>query len=680
MKDRDLTMTKRCFDVVGPFAVICILAVGLYFKTLQYGFHFDDFPFIVQNPAITHLQDIREIWNSKGASTRFVGWASFALNYHFHKLNPAGYHLTNMVIHAINGILVYWLMTLLVTLPRFQQERISRDKKWIALAVALLFVAHPVQTQAVTYITQRFASLAAAFFLCSVCCYVKGRRIMGSILIKGIFFFLSGAAAVLGALTKEIVITLPFIIILMERMLSPLGHPAGAVTGAVSRARGKTWKGVYFLLALVFFLMIPFIYSRGRPETARALLSSKIFESQISESHDGDRITPGTYLLTQARVFMTLLRLLVIPLGQNLDYDFPVSRHIFEPGTFICIVGIGLFVLTALRVRRERPLVAFGLGWIFMTFSVELIPRPNVIWEHKAYLLSVGFILGLVVWLYESLKDSRKFAGVVLVLVVLLSFLTIQRNKIWENEVVLWNDVVKKSPRKIRPYLNLARAVEKYGRYDLALDCYDQVIAMKPDNAVWYNNRGVIQVKLKQPQRALADYNQSLRLDPKYVAAYINRANLYADGKAYDLALADFETALRYKDDFHITFLNRGTVHARMGNYDLAIADYTRAVANYDVVWKTHDGFWEAFRNRGDAYKMKGDYERALADYNRVIELQPQSAVSYYHRSLAYQAKGDYPKALKDVLNAQRLGYAVDPQYIYWLKESLRNSPSSAKP
>ena len=160
---------------IKPLSIILIACLGIivYSNTFHCPFHFDDNVYIVDNSSIENIQDPLNIW--KFYPCRFVTFFSIALNYHYHGFNVIGYHIFNLAVHLGSAILVWWLTLLTFTTPVMKKERITGHAGLIALFAGLVFVSHPIQTEAVTYIWQRVASLAALFYLASLCLYVKSR-------------------------------------------------------------------------------------------------------------------------------------------------------------------------------------------------------------------------------------------------------------------------------------------------------------------------------------------------------------------------------------------------------------------------------------------------------------------------------------------------------------------------
>jgi protein O-mannosyl-transferase len=261
--------------------------------------------------------------------------------------------------------------------PIMRAQQISRHKRAIALFAALMFVSHPLATQSVTYIVQRLASLATLFYLLSLALYVKG-RLGADNKDTLIFFSYAGSilCAVLGMLTKEIVFTLPFVLILYE----------------FSFMKTDTWKidlkdrGIQIpVIILGTFIVIFFLnFSFG------------IFNPipPLPDQGYDYPITAREYLLTQFSVILTYIRLFIVPVNQNLDYDYPIAHSLLEWHPLLGVLSLAVIIVLGIFLFRRYRLISFGIFWFFLTLSVEssIIPiSQNVIFEHRTYLPGLGF-------------------------------------------------------------------------------------------------------------------------------------------------------------------------------------------------------------------------------------------------------------------------------------------------
>ena len=432
------------------WSVLVLIGLLIYGQTFSFGFVFDDSAFIVNNLYIKDFSRIPLIWHFF-PMTRLMGMYSFALNYYFNQIHPQGYHIFNFIVHLAATGLVWALAGLLFkTIKWFPaQDRLSKE---LPFMIAVLFLVHPCQTQAVTYISQRFESMATVFYLGTMYCYLSA-RLAGDRVNKIRLFGLSGLLAVFGLMTKEVVITVPAMMLAGEWILFPK----------------KDNKTLYIVLAVAGVLLYGLFTKMGQQGF------SVFSQSVLSESHDGDMLTPARYVLTQMRVFLTFLRLLVLPIHQNLDYDYPVSTGLLSPPlTLVGLCVMGSMIGLIIKLRRSVPLIAFGLAWMLITFSANLAPRANVIFEHKLYLISFGFFVAAVAAVSMLSHRRTLVLGIVGCMIALLAMAAFQRNKVWKNDLVLWEDVVQKSPHKARPSNNFGFALDKEGQYTASHSSFQQ--------------------------------------------------------------------------------------------------------------------------------------------------------------------------------------------------------------
>jgi len=625
--------------------LICLVGGIIYANSLYGPFQYDDYDYIIQKVGIRDVSDFSAIWHTLGNPTRVITFLSFALNYHFHGLNTFGYHMTNLIIHLINGVLVYWLTFLTFQTPRMKHEKTAQNKHFIALFCSLIFIAHPLQTQAVSYIVQRFASLATLFYLVSMCLYVKGR-----LSEKNSYGYFIGSlvSAVFGMFTKEIVFTLPLIVILYEVIF---------LTGGSFKKifEDKTIR-LFIVTLLGTLLIVPALFSFR--------VSNVLLRSMASGSHEGDVITSGNYLLTQFKVITLYVKLLFIPIGQNVLYHFPLSKSIFELPTLLSFVFLLLILGLGVKLYKRKVLIAFGIFWFFITLLVEssVIPIHHVIFEHRLYLPMVGFALVLCAALYDYVKNPKVVHIILGMIIVVCSVLTIERNKIWQDEILLWNDIALKSPGMSRPAANLGYIYTKRDQYDKALIYLNQAIELSGDKAYDYVNRGLVYQRLGKADMAFKDYDRAIEIQPNLAEAYGNKGLLYLEQGKFDEALKEFNQALKLKPAHANSYNNRGRVYFSQKKYSQALSDYNRAA-------ELDSHFFDPIFNRGAVYLVQKKYDLALRDFNQAIEMNPQFSAAYLYRSYVYKAYRQYDKAVNDALKAKIKGFHVDQDYFNDLKK-----------
>ncbi|MFA5144264.1 MAG: tetratricopeptide repeat protein [Candidatus Omnitrophota bacterium] len=500
---------------------MCSAGFIVYSRALGGAFQLDDYRVIVDNPAIKDISNLQRIWEFW--PTRFITNLSFAANFRLERFNVFYYHLFNMIIHLGAAILVWRLTFLTFLAPAIKGEKIAGQKEMLSFFAGLVFVLHPVQTEAVSYIVQRATSLAAFFCLASLYLYIKSRLAESGTGPSGrqrYYYAASLVLAVAAAFTKEMAVILPLIILLYEFIFLKCDKPL-------------RWQ------RLVPFIIVIFIV----PVTMFATRSVDFKEMRlISEGPSG--ISPVRYLLTQTRVAITYMRLLFAPLNQNVDYDYHVAKTIMEWPVLAGIVIIIFILIVAIKILPKYRLLSFGVFFFFLTLLPEssVIPIADVIFEHRLYLPMAGYAIFLSAAVYYIFgRSSRKTMGAaMLVMVVIYSPLTYCRNAVWESKLALWDDAVRKSPDKSRPYNNRGFAYMEKGDFDAAMRDFKKAIALESssDAGYYYNLGNVYNVKGRLSE-AIFNYNEAIRINPGYAEAYIQRAVAYFKNGDYAASLED---------------------------------------------------------------------------------------------------------------------------------------------
>jgi len=665
------------------FHMLVIAGVGLvsYANTFTIPFHFDDRRVIAEN---TFIRDITHFYPHAVINTyysqdeynprRYLGYLSFALNYRWGGLDVRWYHVTNLIIHIINAILVYGMAIMTFSTPYFSDRlcssrgrptghvrraepasqapgngELSRGKhallttrdlpSEIAVFSALLFVGHPLQTQAVTYIVQRFTSLATLFYLLAMVLYIRGRLITEK--ERGVrqetkngeqgkrksffrslnpMFYYAGAfvSVVCAMKTKEISFTLPLMILLCE------------VTFFLPTSRRKLLLLVPVLLTLIIIPLSVIHLDKPLTEILSGLGGMTRLDTDMPR---------GDYLITEMRVIVTYIRLVFFPINQNIDYDYPAYWSFFSPQVFLSFLFLAALLGTAAYLlykthsakrtvqsgsdniensQRYAPgslrLVAFGICWFFLALSVEssVIPILDVMFEHRIYLPSAGAFIALSAAFFAGAEKVRKrwlraeiavvfLAGMI---VLVLSATTFVRNSTWQDEMGFWEDVVRKGPGSARAHNNLG---------------------------FLYNEKGMT-------DQAIEQLTTAVRLRPEYLDARINLGIAYNEKGMTDQAIEQFMAALRIKPDDADAHNNAGIAYVARGMIAEGITHYQTAV-------KLRPDYAEAYNNLGAAYGARGMPDAAIPYFAHAIQLKPDYGEAHYNLALAYAGIHDLGKA-----------------------------------
>ena len=603
------------YRLVIPVILITLSALLTYSNTFTSPFHFDDVSQIVEYQRIRDLSKFSDF-----EGVRYIGELSFALNYHFGGLNVFGYHLVNIVIHILNGILVWLLVILTFKSPKMGGVSGSpHPVGLIALAASLLFVVHPIQTQAVTYIVQRYTSLATLFYLLSIVLFVKWRlqSLESGARLRWLFYLFSILSAVLAMKTKEISITLPFVILLIEFFFF-----------------GGRWRRAYFLIPFLLTLaIIPLVFINLDTDKPLGDIVGEVREA----SQETESISRGDYLLTQFRVIVTYIRLLFLPVKQNLDYAYPVYHSFFTPGVFLSFLFLlavfGLAVFLFIRSRKGGNgyllLSSFGIFWFFITLSVEssIIPIRDVIFEHRLYLPFVGAALSFCSTMIYGIDYWRRLSGrrislqaaalILLVVTVLpLSAAAYQRNRVWKDEITLWRDVAGKSPFKARTHMNLAFASYNQGLTEEAVKEYRTALRLKPGIASVHNNLALVYYNQGRIDEAIEEYKVAIRLKPEIALAHLNLGLAYSNKGYADEAIEEFTTALSLNPRLTAAHFNLGLAYLRQGRPDKAEEEFKTTI-------RLKPDSPEVYNNIGIIYARQGQIDDAILAFRTALRLKP---------------------------------------------------------
>ncbi len=637
IKQKDIQLNNKFkdskyFDLLG-LSIIVVLGIIIYSNSFNCSFHFDDLNSIINNSAIQDLSNIKALLSY--SSNRPIAYFTFAVNYYYGQLNVWGYHLVNLIIHLITSCIVGWLTLLIFSTPALKDNPIIKHKKILAFFVALLFVSHPLATQSVTYIVQRMASMVAMFYLLSISLYVKG-RLSEHRITKYLWFAGALVSAILALFTKENAYTLPFAIILVE------------IFFLQKKKLIINFKDYRIILVIIVCLsIIILLFSR---------FSLNIFNSIPPKNGNDYTITSLNYLLTQFSVIVKYIQLLFLPIYQSVDHYIPLSTSFFELRTLLSFLFLLSFVVLAILLFKRNRLASFGIFWFFLTLSIEssIIPIDDFMFEHRTYLPSFGFFLMFSSVIYILFQKRNKYIAlsILLSLILLNSVLTFQRNKIWKDEITLWNDAISKSPEKPRPYVVRGFVNYNLGQMDNAISDFSKAIALNPKYKDAYNNRSIAYCQRNQFDKAIGDYTKAIDLDPRYTAAYYNRGIAYENLKQWDKALIDFTKAIALNPRYAEAYCNRGVANRNLGNIEKAISDYSKAI-EFNPTYST------AYANRGIVYDKLEKWDKAISDYTKAITLDPQVANVYYNRGNSYWKKGEWDKAINDYSKI----IEMDPQF-----------------
>ena len=503
-----------------PYLLVAVFAWVGYFNSLDVPFTFDDESNIGKNQSvlITDLSPgslAQAAFGSSHPTPRPVAYLTFGLNHYFGQLDVVGYHIVNIVIHTINGWLVFVLaLHLCPLLIRRTKEAPRSVHVLFALAVALIFISHPVQTQAVTYIVQRMTSLCTLFYLAGLLCYIRGRCIEASVIrLRAVWWSLAFVCWVLAIGTKQFAVTLPLAIMLYEWV-----------------ARGEQFKIQKKTIAAigggaVLMLLAVVVFKGG-------VLSNKgTLTELLTSGYDNRDFTLTERLMTESRVVMHYISLLVWPPPSRLVliYDYPISTSLVTPfSTILSILGLGAMTVASAVFARRLPLVAFGVLWFMLHLAVESTIIPlEIAYEHRLYMPLIGAGLLFVGGVFALIKNPKAAFALVFVISAVMLVGTHQRNETWRSALGIWEDNAKKQPTEFRAFFNMAVIHKDDGRYTEAIDLLQQTIELEPRHQEAMVRAGALLKLSGRYQESANAYTAAIAFDrdehPRFAACSIGK-------------------------------------------------------------------------------------------------------------------------------------------------------------
>ncbi len=657
-----------------PLALcLALAAVSLYWPTLDHGFVFDDLWNIQQNEA-HRLERLdldslaRACRGAPGMGNRPVSNLSFALSFYLARpdAGPSAYRWANILIHACNAALVYGILVLTLGIGAARRSSLAgasslaeassfvpeleQPSVGVPFAATLLWLASPLQTESVTYLHQRMTSLAALFLLASLFSYILGRLAESPGRARAAFFA-SALCAALALGSKESAAVLPVVVVFYEWTF---------FQGLQTSWLGRSKK--YLLLALLLLVVVSVLYLRGA-------------WSWLEWMHAQMPYSPGERLLTQSRVVVIGLSLLLLPHPSrlNVDHELALSTSLFDPPTTLPAIGL-LVMLVGLAIycaRRRWRFAFFGLLWLLGTQLIESSVIPvEMIAEHRLYLPSVGMLFLLLEAASIRRRRVSRWACVPVAGVALLfGAWTLERNQVWRDGTSLWTDAVAKSPLKVRPRNNLALALATTGETAKAEQQLRQVLRLQPLHPEARFNLGRLLLGEGEIDKAI--YNLSVAVEQKeslFAAQHMLGLALLRTGELDD-ARSRLARALALKPESADTHFEMGNVLRLQGKLEQALPHYLFALERSPKQVRRH---YEV----ADQLSTEGRVAEAIRLYEAILRVEPENAVVHSRLALDLVQLGRLEEARRHCDRA--LG--LDPQLTsaQILRQWLAQNPQAA--
>jgi len=608
------------------FLVLVTTVVYLQVKDLDF-VNYDDNEYITEN---LHVQAGLTFESVAWAFTTYhlgtwhpLTWLSHMLDYELFGLNPAGYHIVNLLFHITNSLLLFLIL-----------NRMTKAL-WQSAFVAAVFAIHPLHVESVAWASERKDVLSTLFWLLTIGAYVyyvERPRIQRYLLV---ILFLA-----LGLMSKPMLVTLPFVLLLLDYW--PLYRlRSEKQTGTHQKSpenppehydeRQKLQENYDKIPARIIKAVStipPWVIVRQLVLEKVPLFSLSVISCVVTyvAAEKGEHlktleVVPLTIRIANASVsYVGYIWKMVWPNDLAFFYPRPGRLLLWQVlGAFLLLAGITLMVIWT---ARKLPYLIVGWLWYVGTLApvigiVHISEQASA--DRYTYIPLIGLFI-MAAWGIPELLGTWRYRKKVLVplsAVVLLSCfgMTMIQVNYWQNSITL----------------------------------FDHALKVTTGNIPAYNNRAATYVNIGNYNQAIEDCDKAIELDPKYEKAYFNRARSYQKLGNYNQAIEDFSKAIELNPKFAEAYNNKGAAYGALGNYNQAIEDFSKAI-------ELNPKYAMAYSNRGVANGKLGNHKGAIGDYDRAIEIYPKCAEAYNNRGTAYYHLGNQKQAIEDLKTAARFG------------------------
>jgi tetratricopeptide (TPR) repeat protein len=624
-----------------------------------------------------------------------VTWMSHMLDVQLFGLKPRWHHLTNLLFHIANTLLIFFIFHRMTKAP------------WKSAFVAALFALHPLHVQSVAWVSERKDVLSTFFWMLATVAYIHyvehrtedgrqrsedGEKWTGILRFPSsvfrylaVFIFFA-----LGLMAKPVLVTLPFTLLLLdywplqrfeqkkqaqeirtEASKQGAGTPASAgVTSSRRKSGGKrgplsaderkgesgkkrTGQGMVEeekpaahknQWALVRPLLLEKI-----PLLALAALSCIV--TYFAQKKGGavvsfEGIPTGVRIANAWVSYIIYIGKTIWPNNLAVFYPHPGLRPLWQ--VLGAVLFLGAVTFAVIRTAKRFPYLAMGWLW----FAGTLVPVIGIVQvgvqamaDRYTYIPLIGLFVMAAWGIPELLKKwrYRKEALFALSALILPCFFIVTWSQVgyWRNSIALFDYALRVTSHNVLIQRARGSVYDKMGNYTKAIEDYDRAIEINPKYAEAYNDRGITYGKLGNYRRAIEDYDRAIEIYPKYASAYLNRGAAYSELGNQGQAISDYDRGVEFDPENADAYDSRGAAYAKLGDHRKAISDYDRAIE----INPKHAG---AYNGRGAAYYKLGNRNQALSDYDRAIEISPEYAEAYYNRGVLCQGLGKYRQAIEN--------------------------------
>lgn len=567
------------------FALLTVNTVIVFYPNILNDWvNWDDYNYIINNYLVHgfSFNRILEIFKTPQVMGNYhpVTLLSYALEYEFAGPNAKVFHITNIILHTVNSVLLFVFI-----------EKLFGNKAW-SFSVALLFVIHPMHLESVAWISARKDLLFTMFMFLGLILYFNyiNKKTWYSYLFIFTFFVLS-------LLSKGMAIIFPALLVLTDYL-----------KGTISKR--NIYEKIPFFVVAIIFLWIGIKAQR----TEGAMLP-------VSESFTLNNIFISTYGL-----FIYIVKFFV-PYHISAFHPYPGLDPKVIPGYFyysVILIPVLLYIMV--RSYKKIPIVFFGLSFFLVSIApvIQFFPFGKALYaERYTYVSYIGLSIILVYgfyWLNSNLQQKWTvfkpiLSQVVVFWLIVLVYITFSSAKYWKNSDTLWTNVIEKYPSHYFAYGNRANDEPDPNK---AIRDYTTCVELNPGFYEAYNNRGLKYYQLHEMDKAEQDFTKTLEINPDYTKAYINLGMLYTYNGKNQAALQAFNTVIQSSSANELAYFNRGALFFKMNNMNEALDDFNRAI-------EINPNVYQFYEERGRTFIVLNKNNLAKKDFETALSLNPDS-------------------------------------------------------
>jgi len=609
-------------QIILVMICLTVLLLMVYWDLQDHDFiNYDDPTYVTENYYVKAGLSREGIsWAWRDTHTGYwhpLTWLSHMADFQLFGMRSGGHHWSSLLLHIANTLILFHIFRLMTGEP------------WKSAAVAGMFALHPLNVESVAWVAERKNVLSAFFWMTTLWAYIRYDR-HPSLFRYSLVAVLFAA----GLLSKPMVVTLPFVLLLMDFWpLQRIGVVAGEAGQPSRRPLRFTMGRRGLVMEKVPLLLLSFAVSGG---TIWAVNREEGLASL-------DVISLGTRLAHALVSYVVYLGKLLWPVKLAVFYPHPMQVPLWQG--LAAAVFLGVLTCACLAQLRRKPYLIVGwlwyLGVLFPVIGI-LQAGHQAMADRYAYLPFIGVFI-MIVWGGAAFLNQFPWGkmcpgAAALVLIVFFALCTRYQLSYWDNSIRLFSRALAVTERNWVAHNNLGAALLKEGKIQAAIQHFEAVLRIKPDYTYAHNNMGLALTSQGSTAEAQSFYLEALRYRPNFVEAYNNIGVALTDREQYEEAVTYFRKALHYRPHYPEALNNLGYVHARQGRY-------SEAIRFFDDALRLKPDYVAAWNNAGSALAQSGRTEEGIERFRRALLIAPDDVMAHNNMGIALANLGRYEAA-----------------------------------